>query len=736
MKTDWSKAEEVTPAYKGTSMGMGTASDIDMRVADTVQTTPENKPLDIPGLVAKVNARFEQIKNRRLDDEQRWIRAYRNFRGRYGPDMVWREHEKSHVFVKVTKTKVLAAYGQLIDVVFGNNNFPIGVEPSQLPEGVADMAYINPNEAPDQKPESLMPDYGYPGDNKDLAPGAKSHSLLSGLGAKIKNLLGQEPTNVHEGVAPDKQNMIQLEPALISAKKMEKTIKDQLDDSDAATHLRFALMESCMLGAGALKGPFNYDKAIHKWQDVMGEKVYVPYAKTVPRIESVSIWNIYPDMDATTLGDCDCLIERHIMSRSQLRDLVNRPLFNKDAILNVIDQGPNYVPEWWEAFLDDTNMTALNRERFQVLEFWGIMDRDLAEEAGIDIPDEFTDMNELQINVWICGTHIIRSIVNPFTPARIPYLIVPYEINPYHIFGIGVAENMEDTQAILNGHARMAIDNLALAGNVILEVDSTFMTPGTDMKLYPGKIFERQSGQPGNMINAIRFQDTSQNHMQLFDRFRQIADEQTGIPSYSHGQTGIQSTTRTASGMSMLMGASALNIKTVVKNLDDYVLGPLGTAFYHWNMQFNPDPEIVGDLEVKARGMASLMQREVRSQRLQMFAQMVAGNPMIAPLINWTYFLQQAADSLELDREKIIASPEDAKLYAFIMKDMMGKNGQGSGAEAPASGQQSGMGQGTGMGQMGAPSDTQGSGGGTIGTGSVSMPGTPSFSANTGNSPR
>ena len=34
--------------------------------------------------------------------------------------------------------------------------------------------------------------------------------------------------------------------------------------------------------------------------------------------------------------------------------------------------------------------------------------------------------------------------------------------------------------------------------------------------------------------------------------------------------------TRTASGMSMLLGAASLNIKTVIKNLDDFLLKPLG----------------------------------------------------------------------------------------------------------------------------------------------------------------
>ena len=56
---------------------------------------------------------------------------------------------KSRVFVKVTKTKTLAAYGQIVDVLFGNNKFPLTVDPSVLPDGVAESVHINvdPNAA-------------------------------------------------------------------------------------------------------------------------------------------------------------------------------------------------------------------------------------------------------------------------------------------------------------------------------------------------------------------------------------------------------------------------------------------------------------------------------------------------------------------------------------------------------------------------------------------------------------
>ena len=41
--------------------------------------------------------------------------------------------------------------------------------------------------------------------------------------------------------------------------------------------------------------------------------------------------------------------------------------------------------------------------------------------------------------------------MNPFTPAILPYYAVPFEVNPYSFFGVGIAENMDDTQTLMNG---------------------------------------------------------------------------------------------------------------------------------------------------------------------------------------------------------------------------------------------------------------------------------------------
>ena len=239
----------------------------------------------------------------------------------------------------------------------------------------------------------------------------------------------------------------------------------------------------------------------------------------------------------------------------------------------------------------------------------------------------------------------------------------------------------------MNGHARMAIDNLALSGSLVFDVDETALVGGQSMEIYPGKVFRRQAGMPGTAINGLKFPNTAPENLMMFDKFRQLADESTGIPSYSHGQTGIQTTTRTAAGMSMLLGAASLNIKTVVKNLDDFLLKPLGEAYFQWNMQFfDGEIDVAGDLEVRATGTNSLMQKEVRSQRLTTFLQ-TAQSPAIAPFVKISKLVSELAYSLDLDPDEILNDPEEAAIMAQIIG--MQNAGQNVSEETHPGGEQS-----------------------------------------------
>jgi hypothetical protein len=696
---------------------------------DMTNKSGDTPPPDPGPIVQVIKNNFEKAKSARFIYEQKWIQSVRNYRGEYGPDTQFTDTEKSRVFIKITKTKVVAAFGQVIEVLFGTSKFPITIEPSTLPEGIAESVTVKTSNEPPSDLKLTESPYGYPGDGKDLVPG-QVPQLDRLLGPSLSEQLDPIQDKIEAG-ASSNPNDITINPADIAAKKMEKTILDQLDGSDASVHLRHTAFEMVLLGTGILKGPLTSELTLHKWDKTEdGSMQYEPIYKMTPKVQSTSVWNFYPDPDGISSTDLEWAIERHGMSRTQLRDLGRRPMFKKNVINYILNQfTPNYVKESWESILYDHNRSQ-EPERYEVLEYWGYIDRKVAEDFGITIPKYLMTKDYVQANVWLCCDQIIRMVLNPFIPNRIPYLIAPYEINPYQIWGVGVPENMADSQIVMNGHARMAIDNLALAGNVVFEVDETYLAPGEDLKIYPGRIFRRSGGPPGQSIFATKFPNTATENLAMFDKFRQLADESTGIPSYSHGQTGVSGTTRTASGMSMLMGASSLNIKTVIKNIDDYLIKPLGESMFAWNMQFNKDLEIRGDLEVRARGTSSLMAKEVRSQRLMMFMQ-VAGNPALAPFVKWNTVLREIAKSLEIDPDKFVNNIDEAKVQALIHQAAGGVGGQGeSGANAPAAAGSAGPGgMGSGAGGI-SPTDSQGSGGGTVGTGAVSQPGEISFTGN------
>ena len=700
---------------------------------DDVSVIQEGDELNAGSVVDYIHSRFKRAEDARQTDELRWLRAYRNYRGLYGSDVQFTETEKSRVFVKVTKTKTLAAYGQINDVLFGNNKFPLTVNPTVLPDGVSDSVHISLDPNAEAGQEALSgafdsgPNISFLFDpNEKLKPGETMFDRMEKLGP-LKDRLESLGDKIIEGPGTT-DTTVTFHPAMIAAKKMEKKIHDQLEESGANKQLRHTSFEMSLFGTGIMKGPFAVDKEYPNWDEESGE--YDPLIKTVPSTSHVSIWNFYPDPDAYNMDEAEYVVERHRMTRSQMRGLKSRPFFREESIDDAIRMGESYDKKYWEQDMEDDATNTASPERYEVLEFWGFVDTEILEANGVPIPKELKDTEQVNVNAWICNGKVLRLVLNPFKPTRIPYYAVPYELNPYSFFGVGIAENMDDTQTLMNGFMRLAIDNAALSGNLIIEVDETNLVPGQDLSVYPGKIFRRQGGAPGQGIFGTKFPNVAGENMQLFDKARVLADESTGFPSFAHGQTGVSGVGRTASGISMLMSAANGSIRNVVKNVDDYLIGPLGRAFFAFNMQFNFDKSIKGDLEVKASGTESLMANEVRSQRLMQFIG-VASTPTLQPFVKSDYIIREIAKSMDLDPDKVTNSLSDAAIQAEILK----KFAQPPAAPPVPEGAPQGPpmpetpgAPGSAPGQAGVSvSDTTGAGGGNIGTGTAPIPGEQGF---------
>ena len=143
----------------------------------------------------------------------------------------------------------------------------------------------------------------------------------------------------------------------------------------------------------------------------------------------------------------------------------------------------------------------------------------------------------------------------------------------------------------------------------------------------------------------------------LIELFRRFADETTALPSYTHGQTQ-SSLNRTATGISILMSNANIVLKSVIKNIDDFLTKPLIRSIYDWNMTWNDDESIKSDMRIIARGATALIQKEVQSQRLLQFLSLI-NNPMDAQMVKRENLLVDIAKSLDIDPDEVIKSQQE-----------------------------------------------------------------------------
>ena len=144
-------------------------------------------------------------------------------------------------------------------------------------------------------------------------------------------------------------------------------------------------------------------------------------------------------------------------------------------------------------------------------------------------------------------------------------------------------------------------------------------------------------------------------------------------------------------------------------------------------MQFNErSPDIVGDLQIKPRGTASVMQKEIRSQRLTALLQTVS-NPMLAPFVKIPNLIRELAISQDIDPDSLVNDENQAKLFAEILRGLNElQQTEATPEQSPS------MGGSGGVPQTPTNGSVQGTDGGTIGVGATPVAGESGF---TGNAP-
>ena len=608
---------------------------------EPVDSEENNAFSSVDALGAALQDRFAEYKLQREDIEDDWLNDLRAFNGEYSVEIQQALNEnpnRSRVFVGLTRTKVMSAYSRLVDLLFQPNDNFWTITPTPVPTIDLEKEMKIRKRATQEIVQIA---------NGDMAV---AEQLMPELEERMDELSEEVKASI-------------LEEADKAAEAMTLAIEDHMTEQNIEGEIKSMLLEMCLFGTGIIKGAVMRIKKQERWGKMQGAWAHMIEETPVPHSEFVSVFDFYPDPYATSIADCQGVFQRHTLTRQQMRDLaVDNPKFDAEVIESLIDQftAGNHTLHTHE--IERRRLAGIDTDpesgRFEVLEYWGCVDGDMLTQAGIEV-DKPTD--EYNAQVWVCEGRVIMARLNPYSALTpIPYHAPPFERVPHRFWGVGIARMMRDSQDTMNAAIRMYIDNAALASTPQVEVNLDLLTEGEDpTDLSPWKTWLRSGGDPSQPL--LRFYQPSavgQGLATLIDMMRRFADEETSLPSYTHGSqsTGLN---RTAAGMSMLFAAANTVLKSVVKNIDDFLTHPLLTSYYNFLMQFSPDDVCKGDLQVNARGSSALIAKEIHSQRLMQFMQMTS-NPLDANLVDRRELLAQIAGSLDLEAEKVLI--DDDKL--------------------------------------------------------------------------
>ncbi len=586
-----------------------------------------------------LQTRWHGYQEARKDVEREWLDALRAVKGEYSSkqeQLMDEQQALSRVFIKITATKVNAAYSRLVDLLFQNVDSFWDIVPSPMAEIPAAI-------------------------RRHIRMTSINELLPYSLPAQVRNQLIQERADEMERALMAEA----MEQADEAAMRMRRQIKDYLTASDALTDIKQMVREQVTLGTGCLKVATLNVRNHEKWESE-GDQWTLNKQQTIePDVQWASVFDMFPDPFSYDCGKPNDLFRRHVLTKHELRELGETPGFDMDMIRTILIESPegNHTPLDYERDLrniNETDESFVQNRRFDVLEYWGPVDGYQLQRYGIKDVDDHV---EYQANIWTCNGRVIMARMNPLKPESIPYKFVPYEKVLHRFWGVGIPRMMDDSQDVMNASARALLDNAALTAGPMFQMDVSKLPEGVSLeeakKIYPYRLwfYDGQVGE-GSMLQAINVNSNQSQLSAIFEMFRKFADEETSLPSYTHGEQG-QGLNKTASGMSMLMTAANVALKSVVKNIDDYGTKPLIQSLYHFAMRWSDnDSAKRGDLDVVPMGSTALVAKEIQSQRM-MQAMQVTANPVYGPMTEHRFLLNEYFKSLDIDPDKAMR-PEEA----------------------------------------------------------------------------
>ena len=641
------------PAMRAMSLSALQAQETDARAAAEER---QGQPLTT-GLAGHIHHKFVVARDAKRfgDVEQRMIDNMRARRSVYQPQKLAaiRVEGGSEVYAGLTGQKCRAASAWIKDVMMSTGeDRPWSIKATAVPELPPQINELIVQQAMGPLKEQLLAAAQGAGPPPD--PLSIIH-MMSMMRDQATEALRQEA---------DKR-----------VERMANKMEDQLLEGGFMDAMDAFINDLTTFPTAIMKGPVIRMKPTLSWGP---DNQPIVQVKLVKQWDRVDPFKFYPSPAATSVNDGD-MIEKHRLSRSDLQDLKGVPGYDSGAIDMVLeDFGSSGLLMW--LYDDREHDDAAGRPSvplasnpdglIDALQYWGSVQGQLPLDWGMKRTQIADPRREYMIEGWLIGPYVIKATLNPDPLKRTPYYAASYERVPGSFWGHSVCDLVKDPQDICNAAARSMINNAALASGPQVGILTDRIAPGEQItQLKPWRIWQLNSDPMGGASAdpPIRFfqpQSILGDLMQLFDKFSTMADDYSGIPRYMTGTAQAGGAGRTASGLSMLMGNAGKMITSVIQAIDINIMEPLLERLYYFNMRYEDDPELKGDVCISARGASNLTARDAAQVRRNEFLATTA-NPIdmqIMGIEGRAAVLRETAKTLQMDTDKVVPDTDALRM--------------------------------------------------------------------------
>jgi len=457
--------------------------------------------------------------------------------------------------------------------------------------------------------------------------------------------------------------------------RMEKKMEDQLIEGGFVKALFEFTNDIATYPFATLKGPVPRKRKVLEW----AEGGLAPTETVRDEWERVDPYKFYWAPWGDDIQNMP-IIEVHHLTREDVEAMIGVEGYDEDAIRSLLSDFGVGGFDWLEK--DDTEMEDLEGKDFDeaasdlvaAIQLWDSIPGHLLIEWGLKEKEIDDPQRSYPCEVWMVNNVVIKAVLNYDMLGRKPYYVTSFEKVPGRIDGNGVADLCMDAQSMCNAAARSLSNNMGISSGPQVGVNVSRLPAGEDItQMYPWKIWQFQQSEYGDVSQPINFFQPNSNAqalMAVFDRFMDIADEITGIPKYMTGQH-VPGAGRTSSGLSMLISNAGKSIKQVIANIDHDVLTPMLERQYQRNLRYSNDPDLIGDVQIIAKGAMSLVVKEAESVRKTEFLRLVLESPVaqqIVGLPGTAELMRDLAGNLNSNIDRLVPSREDVEKQQQIQQ--------------------------------------------------------------------